>query len=80
MSSEVLPMPNIGLPELMLLAIVALLVFGPKKIPEIANALGRSIQEFRKGSRELEDTVRRELAAGDTPTVSDGAADGPVKP
>jgi sec-independent protein translocase protein TatA len=73
-------MPNIGLPELMLLAIVALLVFGPKKIPEIANALGRSIQEFRKGSRELEDSVRRELAAAEPPRVSDGAPDGSPKP
>ncbi|MEB3330224.1 MAG: twin-arginine translocase TatA/TatE family subunit [Candidatus Sericytochromatia bacterium] len=69
-------MPNVGLPELMLLAIVALLVFGPKKIPEIANALGRSIQEFRKGSRELEDTVRRELTAAEPPRVTDGASDG----
>ncbi|MEB3221541.1 MAG: twin-arginine translocase TatA/TatE family subunit [Candidatus Sericytochromatia bacterium] len=72
-------MPNVGLPELMLLAIVALLVFGPKKIPEIANALGRSIQEFRKGSRELEDTVRRELTAAEPSRVVDGAPDGPAK-
>lgn len=55
----------IGLPELAVILAVALLVFGPRKIPEIANALGRSIQEFRKGSQELESTVRRELTAGE---------------
>lgn len=55
----------IGLPELAIILVVALLVFGPKKIPEIANSLGRSINEFRRGSREVEDTVRRELSAGD---------------
>ena len=55
----------IGLPELAIILVVALLVFGPKKIPEIANSLGRSINEFRRGSREVEDTVRRELGPGD---------------
>ncbi len=55
----------IGLPELAIILVVALLVFGPKKIPEIANSLGRSINEFRRGSREVEDTVRRELSAGE---------------
>lgn len=55
----------IGLPELAIILVVALLVFGPKKIPEIANSLGRSINEFRRGSRDVEDTVRRELSAGD---------------
>lgn len=55
----------IGLPELAIILVVALLVFGPKKIPEIANSLGRSINEFRRGTREVEDTVRRELTAGD---------------
>ena len=55
----------IGLPELAIILVVALLVFGPKKIPEIANSLGRSINEFRRGSREVEDSVRRELTAGE---------------
>jgi sec-independent protein translocase protein TatA len=55
----------IGLPELAIILVVALLIFGPKKIPEIANSLGRSINEFRRGSRDLEENVRRELAPGD---------------
>jgi sec-independent protein translocase protein TatA len=50
--------------ELFVILIIALVVFGPKKIPEIANALGRSINEFKKGATELEHSVRKELEAG----------------
>ncbi|MEB3197153.1 MAG: twin-arginine translocase TatA/TatE family subunit [Candidatus Sericytochromatia bacterium] len=66
----------IGFHELAIILVVALLVFGPRKIPEIANALGRSIQEFRKGSRELEDNVRRELTAGEDATTRDSTSKG----
>ncbi|MDB5099357.1 MAG: Sec-independent protein translocase TatA [Cyanobacteria bacterium RYN_339] len=55
---------GIGAPELIVILIVALIVFGPKKIPEIANALGKSINEFKKGTREVEASIRRELEAG----------------
>ena len=55
---------GIGAPELIVSLIVALIVFGPKKIPEIANALGKSINEFKKGTREVEASIRRELEAG----------------
>jgi TatA/E family protein of Tat protein translocase len=47
---------------------VALLVFGPKKIPEIANSLGKSITEFKKGAREVENSIRKELEA-ETPVI-----------
>lgn len=63
----------IGIPELAFILVVALLVFGPKRIPEIANALGRSIQEFRRGSQDLESSVRRELTAGEESTATDAS-------
>lgn len=56
---------GIGPMELVIVLIIALVIFGPKKIPEIANALGKSINEFKKGSRDLEASVRKELEAGD---------------
>jgi len=50
-------MPNIGLPELIVVLVVALLVLGPGKLPEVGASLGKSIREFRKATTDLEDTV-----------------------
>lgn len=43
---------NIGMPELILILIIALVVFGPAKLPEIGKALGRSLQEFKRATSE----------------------------
>ncbi|RMF81843.1 MAG: twin-arginine translocase TatA/TatE family subunit, partial [Nitrospirae bacterium] len=48
---------GIGMPELLVILVVALLVLGPKRLPEIAKALGRGIAEFRRASTELRDAV-----------------------
>lgn len=39
---------NLGLPEFLLLAVVVLLLFGPKRLPEVAKGLGKSIRDFKK--------------------------------
>lgn len=44
---------GLHLPELIIVLVVALLVFGPKKLPEMGSAIGKSIKEFRKGMHEL---------------------------
>lgn len=46
-------MPSIGLPELIVILVIALIIFGPKKLPEMGKAVGRSIQEFKKASKEM---------------------------
>ena len=43
--------------ELALVLIIALVVFGPKRLPEIGGAMGKSIREFKKGTTELEDLI-----------------------
>ena len=48
---------NIGFPELLVILLIVLLLFGAKRLPEIARGLGRSIQEFKKGVKEIETGV-----------------------
>jgi sec-independent protein translocase protein TatA len=51
---------NIGFTELLLIAIVALVIFGPQKLPEIGRMLGKTIHEFKKGARDLMEEVKTE--------------------
>jgi sec-independent protein translocase protein TatA len=50
-------MGNIGGTELLIIFIVALLLLGPKRLPEIGDALGRSLRKFRAASREIQDEI-----------------------
>lgn len=45
---------GLGIPELVLILILALVIFGPSKLPEVGSALGRTIKEFKKSTQELE--------------------------
>jgi sec-independent protein translocase protein TatA len=51
---------GIGLPEMALIMVVALLVFGPKKLPEIGRSLGKAIRGFQEASKEFESEFKRE--------------------
>jgi sec-independent protein translocase protein TatA len=48
---------GLGIPELILILVIALVVFGPKKLPEISKALGKSIKEFRNSTSDITDAV-----------------------
>jgi TatA/E family protein of Tat protein translocase len=50
-------MPNIGAPELIIILVIALLILGPGKLPEVGASIGKSIREFRKASSDLSDSV-----------------------
>lgn len=52
---------NIGIPEFLLILVVALVIFGPGKLPEIGKALGKSIGEFKSALKRTEDTIKGEL-------------------
>jgi len=51
----------IGLPELLVIFALVLLVFGPRKLPEIAEAFGKSINKFKSATRSASDEVKKEL-------------------
>ncbi len=55
-------MLGLHMPELIVVLVIALLVFGPKKLPEMGSAIGKSIKEFRKGVNELSNPKDAELS------------------
>lgn len=52
---------SLGFPELMLIMFVALIVFGPRRLPEIGRTLGKALGEFKKATDELKNTIEREV-------------------
>ncbi|MGG0179141.1 twin-arginine translocase TatA/TatE family subunit [Gottfriedia acidiceleris] len=46
-------MANIGIPGLLLILVLALIIFGPKKLPEIGKAFGQTLKEFKRSTQEL---------------------------
>ena len=52
---------SIGMPELVIILVIALIIFGPRKLPELGKSLGRSINEFKKASTELQNTLEQEI-------------------
>ncbi len=53
---------GIGLPEMAVIMVLALLIFGPKKLPEIGRSLGKTIRSFQDASKEFENEFKREAA------------------
>jgi sec-independent protein translocase protein TatA len=54
-------LPSIGMPELIVIMLLALLIFGPRKLPELGKSLGRSLGEFKRASNELRSTLDEEI-------------------
>ena len=73
---------TLGGPELFLIFVVALIVFGPRKLPEIGKSLGRMVGEFRKASTEFRRTLEDEVEADKARVLSPASvsAPGPVSP
>jgi sec-independent protein translocase protein TatA len=51
---------NIGTPEILVILAVALILFGPKKLPEIGKSLGQGLRELKKASRDVMDSIHSE--------------------
>ena len=57
---------SIGMPELLIILVIALIIFGPRKLPELGRSLGRSLGEFKKASNELQRTLEEEIRVEET--------------
>ena len=52
---------SIGMPELVVIFVIALIIFGPRKLPELGRSLGKSLGEFKRASNELRNTLDEEI-------------------
>ena len=52
---------SIGMPEMLIILVIALIIFGPRKLPELGKSLGKSLAEFKKASNELRNTLEEEI-------------------
>jgi sec-independent protein translocase protein TatA len=64
-------MPSLGLPELILIVVIALIVFGPGKLPSVGASIGRAINEFKKASRDIVNDEKRDPDLIDQPGKKD---------
>lgn len=55
----------LGLPEIIIILIVILLIFGPRRLPDMAKGIGQSVREFRKGIRDMKDDFEEEVSKDD---------------
>jgi Tat protein translocase TatB subunit len=56
---------SLGFPEIAMILLVALLLFGPRKMPQIGKTIGRALAEFRRASNDFKRTIEDEVAAED---------------
>ena len=68
---------GIGAQELILILVVALLVFGPKRLPELARTMGKGLAEFRRASTDLRHSLQSEI---EYDPAKKGAAEGDIRP
>ncbi len=70
----------IGMPELIIILTLALIIFGPRKLPELGRSLGKSLGEFKRASNELRNTLDEEIRVEEERTSAQRAATPPPPP
>ncbi|MBP1605088.1 MAG: tatAd 2 [Acidobacteria bacterium] len=63
---------SIGMPELIVIFFIALIIFGPRKLPELGRSLGKSLGEFKRASNELRHSLEDEIRLEEQRTAKDG--------
>lgn len=57
----------LGMPEIIVIAIIVLVLFGGKKLPELMHGVGKGIRDFKKGMNGIEDEIKKDIDQNDTP-------------
>jgi TatA/E family protein of Tat protein translocase len=73
-------MGSLGFPELIVIFVVALIIFGPRKLPELGRSLGKSINEFKKASNDLRSTLDEEIRQDERRTAAASAPPPAIMP
>jgi sec-independent protein translocase protein TatA len=60
-------MPNLGFGEILLILVLALVIFGPKRLPEMGRSIGRSMREFRRATSDLRNEIETDLDVEEPP-------------
>ncbi|HIC57142.1 MAG TPA: TatA/E family twin arginine-targeting protein translocase [Acidobacteria bacterium] len=60
-------MGPVGVPEMIIILVIALIVFGPRKLPELGRSLGKSLGEFKRASNDLRNTLDEEIRIEEKP-------------
>jgi sec-independent protein translocase protein TatA len=64
---------SIGMPEMLIILVIALIIFGPRKLPELGRSLGKSLAEFKRASNELKNTLEEEIRLDEQRTSQEAA-------
>jgi sec-independent protein translocase protein TatA len=75
-----MPLPNIGPGELILILIIALIILGPGRLPDVAASLGKSLREFRRAATDVSDAAKLDTASPQATTASPPTASAPSAP
>jgi TatA/E family protein of Tat protein translocase len=73
-------MGNLGVPELLFIFVIALLVFGPKRLPELGRSLGKGLSEFKKATNGIKDQIEREIQNAEVESAVEAARPKPTAP
>src|SRR3954452_1423393 len=73
-------MGNVGIPELIIIFTIALIIFGPRKLPELGKSLGKSLAEFKRASNELKSTLDEEIRMEEQRSAQRAADPAPITP